>query len=81
MDALFRQILVVAALASMVATEAKVVEVVMATTVAAVQAISIHYQLIILSSTSFNGFFIQPFFQENRVLRRKLFWKKIAWMF
>ena len=42
-DALFRQILVVAALASMVATEAKVVEVVMGTTVAAVQAISIHY--------------------------------------
>ena len=42
-DAHFRQILVMAALASMVAMEPKVVEVVMATTVAAVQAISIHY--------------------------------------
>ena len=56
---------VVAAMASMVAMEAKVVEVVMATTVAAVQAISIHYQLVVLSSTSFNGFFIHTFSAGN----------------
>ena len=56
---------VVVAMASMVAMEAKVVEVVMATTVAAVQAISIHYQLFVLSSTSFNGFFIQRILAEN----------------
>ena len=56
---------VVAAMASMVAMEAKVVEVVMATTVAAVQAISIHYQLVVLSSTSFNGFFIHRILAGN----------------
>ena len=50
---------------SMVAMEAKVVEVVMATTVAAVQAISIHYRLVVLSSTSFNGFFIHTFLAGN----------------
>ena len=52
-------------MASMVAMEAKVVEVVMATTVAAVQAISIHYRLVVLSSTSFNGFFIQRILSGN----------------
>ena len=52
-------------MASMVAMEAKVVEVVMATTVAAVQAISIHYRLVVLSSTSFNGFFIHRILAGN----------------
>ena len=52
-------------MASMVAMEAKVVEVVMVTTVVAVQAISIHYQLVVLSSTSFKGFFIQRILSGN----------------
>ena len=62
-------------MASMVAMEAKVVEVVMATTVAAVQAISIHYRLVVLSSTSFNGFFIQRILagnSQNRILAQEL---------